>query len=50
MLVVLLIILGLMLMSSVLLVSACIASSRMSQAQEDETAYGYGPAAHAYGD
>jgi hypothetical protein len=50
MFVILLAVLGLMLMSSVLLVSACIASSRMSHAQEDETAYGYAPAAHAYGD
>ena len=50
MFVILLVILGLMLLSSVLLVAACIASSRMSHAQDDEMSYGYAPAAHAYGD
>ena len=44
------VILGLMFTSAFLLVAACIASSRMSHAQEEESAYGYAPAAHAYGD
>jgi|GEM_PF-6217075 hypothetical protein len=50
MVVVLIVLLGLMFTSALLIVAACVASSRMSHAQEDETAYGYAPAAHAYGD
>jgi hypothetical protein len=50
MFIVLLILVGLMATSAFLLVAACVASSRFSQGLDDETARGYAPAAHAYGD